>query len=245
MSKIMRRSVPVVMVSIAILSLLAACATSGSSASASTAATAAGAPRAGLVGEFLFDGEVKDAVGSRNAVAEGTTFVEDRRGRPGSAVAFDGKASVVMLGEGPGYDVFTVSLWVRPSSIQSSYANIIDDNHRDNINWVSQQNASEANSYHFGVSNREGAGVVVYYRLQPEVWQHVVLTKGPDTVAVHLNGALVESKPSKVAVNYDANAFMRLGAWGGGGRFWSGAMDDLRIYNRVLSPQEISALFSE
>ena len=42
---------------------------------------------------------------------------------------------------------------------------------------------------------------------------------------------------------YDGTQYLRLGAWGGGGRYFKGQIDEVAIFNRTLSSNEIQSLY--
>ena len=46
------------------------------------------------------------------------------------------------------------------------------------------------------------------------------------------------------AIPYDGSQFLRLSAWGGGGRRWNGELDEFDVYNRGLSQAEVLALYA-
>jgi hypothetical protein len=78
------------------------------------------------------------------------------------------------------------------------------------------------------------------------VWQHVVVTWDGTTVKFYRNGVFdvndfhtqagVTSQPTADAVNIGSYV-------DGTGAFFSGSIDDVRIYNRVLSGGEVQQLF--
>lgn len=79
-------------------------------------------------------------------------------------------------------------------------------------------------------------------KLQTESWYHIAATfnNAADEVYVYLNGSEVGfwSTTQEPITNTDG---LYIGT-SPGGADWNGKMDDLRIYNRVLSPGAISAL---
>ena len=71
-------------------------------------------------------------------------------------------------------------------------------------------------------------------------WVHVALVYDAVgmTAKIYINGVLDNSAgTSSQAADLSA---LKISSWGGGDRFFNGKIDDLRIYNRVLSPTEIS-----
>ena len=187
----------------------------------------------GLIDYWSGDGNAEDSVGNHDGtLVNGTGFVN---GRFGQAFSFDGSNDSIELGNWFNLQDFSISLWVKPDSAQTYYANIIDNNHQSGINWVLQQNQSTQNQYFW-------SGQVGFY-LTSDLWHHIVIIHDSSGIfKTYLNGALIGSSQGG-AINYDGNQFLRLGAWGGGGRNWKGSMDEIRVYNRSLSAAEAGELY--
>jgi hypothetical protein len=80
--------------------------------------------------------------------------------------------------------------------------------------------------------------------LQTEIWYHIAATfnNAADSVRVYLNGAEVDSWSTgdEPLTNTED---LYIGRSQYAGEYWDGMLDDLRIYNRVLEPSEIQALY--
>jgi len=74
-------------------------------------------------------------------------------------------------------------------------------------------------------------------------WHHVVTTWGSEGPRIYLDGAFVASNAFNATQALPASPVVRIGSYAGGGYFYSGIIDELRIYNRVLSGEEASALY--
>jgi hypothetical protein len=91
----------------------------------------------------------------------------------------------------------------------------------------------------------EGSTVVEASQTSSAGWTHLVYTHRAGTHVLHVNGSLVDSG----SFNYPSAATTQvlLGAYapaGGEMELWAGRIDELRIYNRILSAGEISTLFA-
>src|SRR5207245_125002 len=78
-------------------------------------------------------------------------------------------------------------------------------------------------------------------------WQHVAITWNAATseVKFYLNGALAQTVIDASVVNAPLDSDnLLVGFWLGGGSYFAGAMDELRVYNRVLSAADISTLYT-
>jgi hypothetical protein len=77
-------------------------------------------------------------------------------------------------------------------------------------------------------------------------WQHFVGTYDPLIGGrVYLNGVLVGSKGPGGQIQYSRSVPLNIGRYGGGGLDFDGSIDDVRIYNRALSADEVLTLFQE
>lgn len=205
--------------------------------------------REGLFAEYRLDGDTKDTSGAnRDAKLAGPAlaFARDRNGKHGRAIELKGDGALE-VGEGFQFASFSVSMWIKPAGQQVPYANIIDNNHGDGINWVAQQTDDKLNQYHFGVGKRteRGAkpkGVVVHFSLTPDKWQHLVLVKSSQHVIVYVDGEVVDKATTTPSINYARPPHIRVGSLAGGGRFWKGAIDDVTLHRRTLTQEEIRFL---
>ncbi len=136
------------------------------------------------------------------------------------------------------YNFFTISLWVRPGSSQTTYADIIDNNHTGTRNFVCQQNATNTNQYDFtviGTSNFSTSGL---FTLTANTWTNLSFTFNNDKLRAYINGSLFGTGNS-CTPNWSSQ-YLRLGQWGGGGRNWNGRYGNFMIYDRDLNATEIS-----
>ncbi len=159
-----------------------------------------------------------------------------------NAIRFDGTSQNVDLGNWFNYRNFSVEMWLKPGATQTTNACIIDDNYWfTGRGWICQQNNTTTNQYIFSCYTPYGSAGVTF-NLAFNVWQHLTLVKSNTTIQVYINGVLVSSAPWVYGgVYYDGSQFLRLGSWGGGGRYWNGQMDELRIFNADVSASQISA----
>jgi hypothetical protein len=72
-------------------------------------------------------------------------------------------------------------------------------------------------------------------------WHHIAATFDGTTQSIYLDGFLVQSATSTGVVNTNSN-HLYLGAAEGPTRFFSGSLDDVRIFDRALSSTEVAAL---
>ncbi|MBC6491805.1 hypothetical protein BC349_12150 [Flavihumibacter stibioxidans] len=205
----------------------------------------------------------------------GTTTTTDRFGGPNSAYKFNGSTGDYMiipsLPKADNMRQFTVSLWIKPSkinyntpisirpkfttgctnSISLSYENskyIL----RDNVVYFSSPNTCTANAFTESPSDPTGQ------------WHHLVLVQ---TYIKEENGLLPRYKydqyydgklfsigSSGVSSNPAEVSFINGGTIGGNNNsgnyaanyeMFNGEIDEVRIYNRALTPEEVGLLFNK
>ena len=86
-----------------------------------------------------------------------------------------------------------------------------------------------------------GANVAVGGALTPVVgqWAHVAATFDGTTGRLYVNGVEVGSGPFNLGNNPAAQ--MRIGSYNDDSPTYNGDIDEVRIYNRALTPEELSA----
>ncbi len=94
-----------------------------------------------------------------------------------------------------------------------------------------------------------GGYIVGKTDVRDDVWHHVaaVLEEGDSDVSdvkLYVDG--VEETPysavSPETINTASGADVKIGVFSGSNRYFNGLIDDVRIYNRALSPEESAAL---
>jgi uncharacterized repeat protein (TIGR01451 family) len=197
-------------------------------------------PTDGLLSGWQAEGGGGDSFGPNpGSLQGGMGFVE---GPLGQAFSFDGSDDSVDLGSWFNLQAFTIACWVKPDSSQNTYADIMDNNHTGYRSWVFQySNTADL----FGTDWTMGFYNIGYaaYKLAHQTWQHFAVTlDGTGGAKYYLNGRLIGSNSTANQIGYDGSQFFRLGRWGGGGRHFRGALDDVLVYTRALDGAEVVAL---
>ena len=184
---------------------------------------------------------VKDLSGANNVTLSGVTYQSIN----GGVFSYDGVDDQGTAGDFFNYQAFTINLWVKPGSTQLQYADIIDNDHNGNRNWVLQQDSSTQNQYRFGV---HGASYQNSYTgsftLTAGDWVNLTFTYDGTRVRGYRNGVLFSTGGSLgTTINYSAQDF-HIGRWGGGGRYWEGEYGPLYCYNAALNATQILQNFN-
>jgi concanavalin A-like lectin/glucanase superfamily protein len=97
------------------------------------------------------------------------------------------------------------------------------------------------------LAGRSGTNTATGPALAAGTWSHVVGTFDGATLRLYVNGALVASAGSSALASGSGAAFIgRLGAEGGSPSIYpfSGALDDVAVYNTALSPARVLAHYA-
>jgi PKD repeat protein len=154
---------------------------------------------------------------------------------PGYALLLDGNSGKATL---PAFNLNsnTVSLetWIKPDATQHDWGGLIFSRSSGSAAGISIRNNLEVR-YHWN-DNYWSWGSGLY--LKANEWNHVVLVITPTSGTVYVNGVAkvnngthnAETFSSATMIGYDPN---------GGARYVAGKVDEVCIYNRALSQNEI------
>lgn len=182
-----------------------------------------------------------DSYDANNGANYGATI--NQPGQVGTAYSFDGVDDYVDFGSPTDFDLTTgtVEFWVKFNSISGIQAIFNKDtsgwNDGDFGVWINRQHcpANKICAYSQDAEVYAAADLVA----QTGVWYYVAVTFTPTQMIMYIDG----EAQSKTAGNNDgmkyADAPVRLGAWGVGGYYFNGVIDEVAVYNRVLTPDEI------
>ncbi len=213
----------------------------------------------GLVGYWPLDGNTtnwttdttKDLSGNGNTgkVVSMSTTTSPVAGKIGQALKFNGSNYIEATDSATlrvGDPAFTFSAWVKPSSVSGcSSENCIIFNKENSYEWALSNDSTVA----WAIANTspgwawETTGLTVPIN----IWTHIVITYDGSHVITYKNGGSPNSQTATGAVNntgyQNALRIGARGAPGGGSAFFPGTIDDVRIYNRALSAQEVTDLY--
>lgn len=217
-----------------------------------------GIPRDGLIGEWLFSGNANDTSGyGHNGTVNGATLTIDRKGNYNSAYSFDGLDDYIEIGDycDMGLLDMTISFWAKLQTT-GTYQGL-----------VSKSSAVTGSSYRFGcvISNtndkylnfiigaRGGIQINSFSNSAfSGVWDHIICEYDRNSmIRIYINNVLQISSTliDDIASNDMQSSFpLRFGAYNSNGTptfFAKGSLDDIRIYNRLLTIDEKSALYNE
>lgn len=133
----------------------------------------------------------------------------------------------------------TISMWVKPGSTSNQYSDIISC-HGAAGGFAIEQDGYTPNKYLFSYWNGSTWQLSKSIQLNPDVWQHVVYMSSGNIIYVFLDGQLVSTTNCVGNIQYDGtNLYLGTCSIVPGSRNFIGSLDDVAIWSRALSLQEI------
>jgi len=197
-------------------------------------------PTNGLVGWWPFNGNANDESGNGlNATQTTAQLISDRNGISNSAYQLgSGIIRIPQNSLSPSFsDSFSLSLWFT-----------------HNANSNQRLISTECPEGNFRIANWGGNGVfaiqfggpyIIDTLSNPSQWNHLVLTYNNRISRVYINGVLVTTaqNTSNDNLNYCNPVCIGAKASSTSNDRWNGKVDDLAIWNRQISAQEIQSLY--
>lgn len=204
----------------------------------------------GLIAYYPFDGDANDKIEGNNGTVFGAMLTTDRKGKANSAYDFDGVDDYIEVKNSTALtdmQNITLNVWVNINKLYSqggyNYFPIIEKSN----------NKMKGGKYHLsyveeiGVSFRFiGRKAVKKQDIPLGNWVMITAIYQNDSYRLYYNGKLID-----VSKGVDVGAFIEDGDLIIGKdvpgliEYANGKIDDIRIYNRALSNEEIQKLYRE
>ena len=220
---------------------------SGNSCVAITNPTTTSSLQTGLISWWKLNGNAQDSVGINHGTVSGATLTNTNC-KSGQCYNFDGINDYIDYGYGTSLNIqnsFTISAWVNSnrnndmvifskhaSSGNYGYALWWDAN--NDIEW----DLSTTGSNWYGGDTPAGG-------ISQNTWYHVVATYDLNHMRVYINGTASGGHFPRAQTGniYTSSASTKLGSRTGG-NYFSGTIDEVMIWTRALSSNEIQELYN-
>ena len=182
-----------------------------------------------------FDGDANDTSGNDNhGIVNGATLTTDRFGNVDSAYLFDGTSPYILISNDFGSTV-TISIWI------SKYNDIGEmvwcfGNQGTGPDLLVTENKISLNTWD---STSNSFGNFVH---ESNKWYNFVTIISSDNTKQYVNGDLLGAASYRSPAGKDFYISMKES--GQGDYAWTGLLDDVRIYDRALSAEEVQALYN-
>jgi len=222
----------------------------------------------GLVAYYPFNGNANDESGNGNhGAVYNAVLSSDRLGNTNSAYSFDGLSSYIEVVDGAQFDFpndMSISVWVKAGLYQSDeYAVILSKGvgtSNAKGSFTIHQCESRTNFYFFSYvpspNTYSAAGWDCYnfFYANENQWKHFTVVKQDNSVSYYLNGVLssVQNNIGSSNIISSGSLPFLIGATNKAFtipasnlvRFFHGSLDDLSIYNRALTSEEVEQLYN-
>ena len=205
-------------------------------------------PSNGLVGWWPFNGNANDESGNGNhGTVNGATLISDRKGNVNAAYSFDGINDYIDLGKWENGGTFSISIWVNYSKFQNN-SRLLDFGNGENNNNIVIYNRGKSNYFtYYSTSLKSNLSSDIYIDnfFSSNNWTNLIITLDSDkNIKIYKNNILIDSQfinhlPEKVFRNkqYFGKSNWQIDD------YLEGKLDDIAMYNRALSQEEITALY--
>jgi len=214
----------------------------------------------GLVAYYPLDGDANDeSSNSNDGVLNGVDATTDHIGNAGKAYEFDGSSAYITLNSvaddfSPGDD-FTFSGWIKSDSFQNSgmifSSNTIDagviDSEENIINIIADNSGFRiciSDGFPYACNSYE-------FDIYDGIWKYLTVRIGSDgTFQCNVNGIELtpNSSDASIAIPWSSSVRYSIGQeWdnASASNFFNGSIDNVRLYNRLLSNADIEALYAQ
>lgn len=176
-------------------------------------------------------------------------------GKSGAGLSFNGSGTSVAI-SGSAVNTsssYSVAAWVQLNNLNNWSTAVSQDGSNVSgffLQYTSPSGGTDGGKFAFSLVSADstsGTSVRATSPFSPSanVWYHLVgvYDSGANTSKLYVNGVLASTRSVTAAWNATGNTAIGRAKWGGATDFWPGLIDDVRIYNRVLSDQDVSSLY--
>ncbi|MHC4626564.1 MAG: LamG domain-containing protein [Planctomycetota bacterium] len=192
-----------------------------------------------LAGHWQLDGNLDDLIGSANGTFTG--------GAPGygagmvnQALVFDGVDDYLELPLAPSPTTYTIAAWVKPARTDSASIIARTSSSGTTTHWSHQLRITSSGVFEHYTWDGSARIVTGTTPIEADAWYFVaaIATNGGD-VRLYVNGQ-EEGTATTVGTLWAAGDRYRVGSNSGNAMGWlEGMVDDIRIYDHILSEVEI------
>ena len=214
--------------------------TSPAAGASTTVVAGAGHPVASYGFEEAAGAVATDQYGGNDGAITGATRVNN--GRFGRALEFEGSGDIVRAPEDSSLHLgtgMTLEAWVKPTAT-SDWRTVVMREGGGGLDYALYSNSTPDDVPHVHIGSNGESGADGPEELDPSTWTHLAATYDNSILKLYVNGTQVGSKALTGDLS-DAPGPLTIGANDVFGEHFHGLIDEVRVYNRQLSRDEIRA----
>jgi hypothetical protein len=164
-------------------------------------------------------------------------------GKFGSALSFDGSNDYVSVPDANSLDLtnrMTLEAWVRPTG-SSAWQTIMLKENGSELAYAmySRENTNRPSGWvRINPTTGSSTSVTGTTGLALNAWTHLATTYDGTNMRMYVNGTLVGTK-ARTGTMYNSTGPLKFGGNAVWGEFFTGQIDEVRVYNRALTQPEI------
>jgi len=208
-------------------------------------------PANGLVGWWPFNGNANDESGNgNNGTNNGATLTTDRNGVANQAYSFDGINDFIVANSNPFYvsDTLTISIWINTNSTPPSISNYtifeLGGTGGSGVRWGCL--AEPGNAVMAVGRGCGGVGNAPISTSYNGGWSNFIFVVSGLNHSIYYNGNLIGNSTNSQITSLScsiANLYFGVSQWSGS-YYFTGKLDEIGIWNRALTQQEITNLYT-
>lgn len=193
----------------------------------------------GLISYWSFDSNANDLHGNNDGTINGAT---NTTGFLSNCYDFDGSNDRIYMSDDDTLDIeseISLSCWIRAKAL--SYYKVIMAKRNQGSNSINYQFYTYYQDLRFMCT---GSEISSGYDLSTNTWYHIVITAdaGEDETQFYVNGALKATISITFTLSPNSS-ILQIGE-GYGNAPWDGKIDEVGLWNKVLTEDEISQLYN-
>ena len=216
-------------------------------------------PTKGLVAYYPFNGNANDASGNNNngSVVGGATLTVDRFGRPLHAYYLNGYDAYIVVPNSPGMNpdsgISVCGWWKSVHFTGGGYSPLVDKGYTAHVAPYYQYKLGVSGDLYPNLPGRFAFSVSIndiefdvstdanYWQVGE--WYFLVGTFDGNSVKLYVNSLLIKTLNTTGILSV-YNTYMNMGDNTTADDFLQGGIDDIRIYKRALTQEEIDTLYN-
>jgi uncharacterized protein (TIGR02145 family) len=205
----------------------------------------------GLVAWYPFNGNANDESGNgNNGTVNGATLTPDRFGTANSAYSFNGTNNNIVVPHSSDQNSLpqSISIWFKTNQTASS-----------GISYIISKYNGNCNGYYIGLDLQTGILMPRYAKnctsnliynplnnIRDNQWHLIVMITDSSQMSIYIDNQFVNSVNwTGIPGSTTTNTELRFGANNPITYYYKGSLDDIRIYNRALTPTEVNSIYNE